>query len=163
MPFNNVQQEIQDVLTVHTVRAQSRHIDLNLQINASSPFLVHMDLMRFKQVFNNLLDNAIKYSPDHGAIVIRVDALDSSKQIKVSVSDKGIGIPTDKHSEVFQKFWQNEDFVTRKYPGSGLGLALSKRLIELMGGQIGFTSAPKAGSTFFFTLPIGLIKNEVTV
>ena len=149
---------VEEVLKVHVARAQSRQIDLNLEFNATKPFLVHMDLMRFKQVINNLLDNAIKYSPDNGAVMIRVDALENSEQFKVSVSDRGIGIPADKHSEVFQKFWQNEDFVTRKYPGSGLGLALCKRLVELMGGQISFTSAPKAGSTFYFTLPIGLIK-----
>jgi two-component system, NarL family, sensor histidine kinase BarA len=154
----DLEREVKEVVKVHAERARTREIDLNLQFNLPSDAQVNLDLIRFKQVLNNLLDNAIKYSDDKGAIVIRVDELEGSDQIKVSVSDRGIGIPSEKHSEVFQKFWQNEDFVTRKYPGSGLGLALCKRLIELMGGQIGFTSAPKAGSTFYFSLPIGNIK-----
>lgn len=148
--------EIKNVMEVHSARAQSRSIRMDLEINSASPLLVNIDPIRFKQIINNLIDNAIKYSPDSGAIMIRVDSLYSKQQFKVSVSDKGIGIPQDKHSEVFQKFWQNEDFVTRKYPGSGLGLALCKKLVELMGGQIGFTSAPRAGSTFYFTLPVGV-------
>lgn len=152
--------EVNEVVKVHAARARSREIDLILQFNTPSVHQVNLDPIRFKQVLNNLLDNAIKYSQDKGAIVIRVDELNGSDQFKVSVSDRGIGIPQEKHSEVFQKFWQNEDFVTRKYPGSGLGLALCKRLVELMGGQIGFTSAPKAGSTFFFSLPVGQIKKD---
>ncbi len=152
--------EVGEVLKVHAARARSREIDLHLEIDQGADWQVNLDGLRFKQVLNNLLDNAIKYSQDKSEIKIRVTALDASQQVKVSVSDRGIGIPPSKHAEVFQKFWQNEDFVTRKYPGSGLGLALCKRLVELMGGQIGFTSAPKAGSTFFFTLPIGLIKKE---
>jgi two-component system, NarL family, sensor histidine kinase BarA len=151
---------VDEVLKVHTARAQSREIDLSLQVNVPAGFQVNLDPIRFKQVLNNLLDNAIKYSQDKGAIMVRVDELLGAEQFKVSVSDRGIGIPQDKHAEVFQKFWQNEDFVTRKYPGSGLGLALCKRLVELMGGQIGFTSAPKAGSTFFFTLPVGPLKKD---
>lgn len=151
---------VNEVVNVHAARAGSREIDLNLHVNTPNLFQVNMDPIRFKQVLNNLLDNAIKYSQDKSAIVIRIDELLASEQIKVSVSDHGIGIPHEKHSEVFQKFWQNEDFVTRKYPGSGLGLALCKRLVELMGGQIGFTSVPKAGSNFFFTLPIGHIKKD---
>lgn len=156
----NLTHEVNEVVTVHRARARSREIDLNVEFNIAEKCQVNMDLIRFKQVLNNLLDNAIKYSDDNGSIMIRVDELPGAEQVKISVSDRGIGIPHDKHAEVFQKFWQNEDFVTRKYPGSGLGLALCKRLVELMGGQIGFTSASKAGSTFFFTLPIGLIKKD---
>ena len=119
--------------------------------------MVEADAGQVAQVLRNLIDNAIKFSSDKSTIKVRADYLSSANQIKVSVRDYGIGIPQDKHAEVFQKFWQNEDFVTRQNPGSGLGLALSKRLVELMGGQIGFTSSPNAGSTFFFTLPVGHI------
>lgn len=149
--------EVEEVIRVHGARTASRQIELRLECDEHLPAMVNLDAMRFKQVLNNLIDNAIKFSADKSTIKIRVDCLASVDQIKVSVRDHGIGIPPEKHAEVFQKFWQNEDFVTRKYPGSGLGLALSKRLVELMGGQIGFSSSPHAGSTFFFTLPVGHI------
>ncbi len=150
-------QAVQEVIKVHGARTSSRQIELALQCDEQLPALVNLDQLRFKQVLNNLIDNAIKFSADKSVIRVRIDHLQGLGQIKLSVRDQGIGIPPEKHGEVFQKFWQNEDFVTRKYPGSGLGLALSKRLVELMHGQIGFTSSPNAGSTFFFTLPIGHI------
>ncbi len=158
--FLNLRDEVEGVMNVHAARAATRKIDLHLAWDPRLPVQGWLDPLRFKQVVNNLLDNAIKYSANDSEIKVRVDSLEAEGQVKVSVQDHGTGIPADKHSEVFQKFWQNEDFVTRQHPGSGLGLALCKRLVELMGGQIGFTSAPRAGSTFFFTLPLGQGQGE---
>ena len=154
-------QEIEEVIKIHKGRIQSRHIQLKLEFRCEQIMQVNIDLFRFKQILNNLLDNAIKYSKDYGEITIEVDEIITSNEIKFAVRDNGIGIPIEMHSEVFQKFWQNEDFVTRKYPGSGLGLAICKRLVELMDGQIGFSSKPEFGSTFYFILPKGIISETI--
>jgi CheY-like chemotaxis protein/HPt (histidine-containing phosphotransfer) domain-containing protein len=107
-----------------------------------------------KQVLLNLAGNALKFT-EKGQIAIRCEAVftdDHHTQIKFMVKDTGIGIPTEKQSTIFNEFVQADDSTTRKYGGTGLGITISKQLVELMGGILSVASTPGQGSTFWFNL-----------
>jgi two-component system, NarL family, sensor histidine kinase BarA len=158
-PFD-LHAETVSVLMLHQPALESKEIALDMQFSPEGALPVVMDRMRFRQVLGNLIDNATKYSFNHGQIHVQVVADLAQDMVRVSVEDEGIGIPAEHHASVFDKFWRNEDFATRNYPGSGLGLALCQRLVELMGGTIGFTSEPDKGSTFFFNIPMSTALNH---
>ena len=113
---------------------------------------VHLDPMRLKQVLYNYLSNAIKFTPEGGRVALRVRP-DGKKRFRIEVEDTGIGIrPEDEH-RLFIEFQQLDASTAKKFPGSGLGLALTKRLVEAQGGTVGVRSVFGSGSTFFATLP----------
>ena len=99
----------------------------------------------------NLVSNAIKFTPEEGAVDVTVKR--RRQVVQVSVRDTGIGIPPDQHERIFMEFTQVEDGRNRRHDGTGLGLPLSRRLVELMGGRIWVQSEPGGGSEFSFTLP----------
>jgi signal transduction histidine kinase len=109
------------------------------------------DRERLLQVMTNLLSNAAKYSPAGDVIVIAASI--ENAMLRVSVADRGPGIPLEFRSRIFGKFAQADGSNTRRQEGTGLGLAISKSIIEKMHGQIGYTSEPGKGATFFFDLP----------
>ncbi|MEW6292923.1 MAG: ATP-binding protein [Pseudomonadota bacterium] len=112
------------------------------------------DPMRLGQILLNLAGNAVKFT-ERGRITLRVRPVAESPvaiQVRFEVSDTGIGIAPETLDRLFNYFEQADNSMTRKYGGTGLGLAISKRLVELMGGEIGATSAPGTGSTFWFTV-----------
>jgi signal transduction histidine kinase len=114
---------------------------------------VLVDRGRVRQVLLNLLSNAIKFTPDGGRIRVQAAAANGGAAARVAVIDTGIGIAPDDQAKLFQEFVQLDASASRKYEGTGLGLALSRRLIELHGGAIGVESEMGKGSTFWFTLP----------
>jgi|GEM_PF-887770 len=138
-------------LADHLVQAKEAGLRLQAQIEPELPPVLG-DAVRLTQVFNNLLDNAIKFSPRGGEIRLRVRRL--GEVLQVSVSDQGIGIPADKLDKIFDRFYQVDGSSTRRYGGMGLGLAISKRIIEAHGGRIWAESQLGQGATFYFTLPI---------
>lgn len=110
------------------------------------------DERRLTQVFNNLLSNAIKYSPDGG--VIRIVGETVQEKVKVTVADQGIGIPESEHQRIFQQFSRVDNALSRRTEGTGLGLFLTKAIVEAHNGSIWFTSTPEQpGTTFTFTIP----------
>jgi signal transduction histidine kinase len=115
---------------------------------------VQADQGRVRQVLLNLLSNAVKFTPDGGRITVAAAVNGGNgSAVRIAVTDSGIGIAAEDQPKLFQEFSQLDASASRKYEGTGLGLALSRRLIELHGGTIGVESAIGKGSTFWFTLP----------
>ena len=111
-----------------------------------------LDLRKFKQVLYNLLSNAIKFSHDAGEVKLII-GLDAKQQLQVAVQDSGIGIKSDDLPRIFREFEQLDAGAARRFPGTGLGLALTKRLIELHNGSITVESEFGMGSTFTVKMP----------
>jgi len=115
------------------------------------------DPVKFKQILYNLLSNAIKFTPENGKITVHTTSLRKEKDcIEVKVTDTGIGIAPEDYPKIFVEFSQVDSSHSRKYEGTGLGLALTKKLVEMHGGKIGFESKVGVGSTFYFTLPVNI-------
>ncbi len=125
--------------------------------NADQDYMIFSDEMRIKQVLINFIGNALKFT-NSGYIEIGVKLENSSVQFHVK--DTGIGIPPEFHRKIFDRFRQVETAQTRKYGGNGLGLAITKNLVELLGGKIWVESKPGSGSTFFFALPASCLVSK---
>jgi hypothetical protein len=144
--------------------AQSKGLQLNVEIRKNTPNAFYTDQQRIQQVLKNLLSNAFKFTHE-GGVTLRIESttsgwrhgirqLDSADQvIALSVIDTGIGIPADKHRIIFEAFQQADGTITRKYGGTGLGLSISREIASLLGGEIKVTSTPDKGSTFTLYLP----------
>ena len=139
--------------------AAARGLDVAREVDPGLPPWLRGDPLRLNQVLDNLLSNAVKFS-EQGCITLRARRIDGSGAavtVRFEVEDQGIGITPELQAGLFQLFTQGDSSSTRRYGGTGLGLALCRRLVTLMGGEIGVTSLPGQGSTFWFTLrfPVG--------
>ncbi len=140
---------------VGSVQAQAQQRRHALVVEPSEEGLrVLADRGRVRQVLLNLLSNAIKFTPDGGRISVTAVPTNGGAAARVAVTDSGIGIAPEDQEKLFQEFVQLDASASRRYEGTGLGLALSRRLIELHGGAIGVESELGKGSTFWFTLPL---------
>jgi signal transduction histidine kinase len=106
-----------------------------------------------RRVLDNLIGNAVKFTPPQGTISVSVKQLPKD-QVLLEVSDTGIGIPPDQRDRIFERFYQVDGSTKRRYPGTGLGLALVKEIIETYGGEVRVESEVGEGSTFAITLPV---------
>jgi CheY-like chemotaxis protein/HPt (histidine-containing phosphotransfer) domain-containing protein len=140
------------------LRAQTKSLELACHITADVPDAVIGDPSRLRQVVMNLVGNAIKFT-EKGEVVVRVakeSIWEGGCELHFSVQDTGIGIPREKQTTVFEAFTQADGSTTRKYGGTGLGLTISSKLVEMMGGRLWVDSQPGVGSTFHFLLRLGL-------
>jgi signal transduction histidine kinase len=137
-----------------SVQAQAQQRRHALVVEPAEGLRVVADRGRVRQVLLNLLSNAIKFTPDGGRITVVAAPVNGGAAARIAVTDSGIGIAPDDQAKLFQEFVQLDASASRKYEGTGLGLALSRRLIELHGGAIGVESEIGKGSTFWFTLPM---------
>ncbi|MCL2210891.1 MAG: response regulator [Treponema sp.] len=146
---------LQRIVNVVNFRIDEKELKLTVHIDRSIPCEIIGDDHRLAQVITNLLGNAIKFTPEHGSIHLDarlIEENDGVCTIQFSVSDTGIGMTTEQQKRIFSSFEQAESSTTRKYGGTGLGLPISKSIVELMGGKIWVVSEFKKGSTFFFTV-----------
>jgi PAS domain S-box-containing protein len=140
-------------LTMLREKAMKHSIDLECSVEPEADIEIVSDERKIKQVVFNLLSNAVKFTPDGGKV--RVDARRMKEGlIEISVSDTGIGIKKEDLGRLFKEFTQLDSPLQKRYEGTGLGLALSKRLIEMLGGSIGVSSEEGKGSTFSIALPL---------
>jgi signal transduction histidine kinase len=147
----DVPSALSNAMTLVRERAQRHGITLGLEVDAAVGEM-RADERKFKQILLNLLTNAVKFTPDGGRIEVR--ARRDADSIVVAVHDTGIGIAVEDQGAVFEEFRQVGRDYTNKQEGTGLGLALTRKFVELHGGRIWLESEPGKGSTFTFTLPV---------
>jgi signal transduction histidine kinase len=141
---------IESAFSMSSSAASAKGLDLACSIDENIPAIVIGDPKRLGQILKNLLENAIKFT-ERGRVAIHVSSY-TNDFVQFTVKDTGIGIPIDRRDCLFKPLSQVDDSLTRKYHGVGLGLATSRRLVELMGGQIWAESCEGDGSTFHFTI-----------
>lgn len=170
----DLKETIESAMEIMAVSAREKGVEISAHVHQDAPTYLIGDPSRLRQILLNLIGNAIKFTPkekknsltgqaEKGEIVVNVEKhVESSDMgtLLFSVSDTGIGIPEDKHKQIFERFQQADSSTTRQFGGTGLGLAISKLLVELMGGRIWVKSEVNKGSTFFFTAKFGLRKES---
>ncbi|HTC36480.1 MAG TPA: ATP-binding protein [Bryobacteraceae bacterium] len=140
-----------------SIRAQQKGLDFSLQVDPQVVDLVAGDPVRLRQIIVNLVGNAIKFTSTGGVTISvrREPHSGEGSMVRFTVKDSGIGIPAERQKEIFSSFTQGDNSTTRKYGGTGLGLTISYRLTEMLGGRIWVESEPGKGSAFHFTARFG--------
>ena len=147
---------VNQVIDLLSLRATQKKLEFACLVRENVPMSLRGDPGRLRQVLINLCNNAIKFT-DQGEVVLRVEVVgdaDPWVKLRFSVTDTGIGIPSDRKDRLFKSFSQVDNSRTRRYGGTGLGLVISKRLIDLMNGEIGVESEEGKGSEFWFTVAL---------
>jgi signal transduction histidine kinase len=146
----DVAMAVDNAVTLVRDRAARHDLTLAVEVEPNLPLVVG-DERKIKQILLNLFSNAVKFTPDGGRIEVRAGRTDAG--VEIAVTDTGVGIAPEDHAAIFEEFRQVGNDYVRKREGTGLGLALTRRFVELHGGRIRVESEPGKGSTFTFTLP----------
>jgi signal transduction histidine kinase/CheY-like chemotaxis protein len=153
--FNPIE-EFESAVEVYGVRASEKHIDLACYVDPSLERPLKGDPTKIKEVVINLLSNAVKFTNSGGSIGVDIRRVEcetlNRTRVRFQVKDNGIGVTSEQKSRIFEAFSQADTSITRKYGGTGLGLTISSRFVELMGSKLDIESEPGNGTTFFFTL-----------
>ncbi len=152
----DIRANVDDVASIMAFQAAAKGLELVVNVRPEVPERVIGDPQRIRQCLLNLVGNAIKFT-EKGEVVIEVCALgcqNGRTLVHFEVRDTGIGIPKSALDKLFQPFTQADSSTTRRFGGTGLGLSIVRKLVEMMGGQVGAQSEPDKGSTFWFTLPL---------
>jgi PAS domain S-box-containing protein len=162
MSMETVDFHLEDVLEhladLSVIKAQDKGLELLFDLSTDVPTALQGDPLRLGQVVINLVNNAIKFT-DEGEVTVRVRNMGETSEgvrLRFEIQDTGIGLTEAQRNKLFSAFAQADSSTSRKYGGTGLGLTISKKLVELMQGDIGVDSVPGKGSTFFFTATFGV-------
>ncbi|HEX7070839.1 MAG TPA: PAS domain S-box protein, partial [Rhodothermales bacterium] len=161
-PFDPVRLQ-EDVAELFAPRAESKGLQIACFTAPDVPRRVAGDEHRIRQILNNLVNNAVKFT-EKGEVLIRMSAEDAGVArtvLQIEVSDSGIGIDPDVQRRLFEAFSQADNSMSRRYGGTGLGLTISKQLVDMMGGSIAIDSTPGEGSTFRVRIPVDRIPVDV--
>lgn len=150
----NILDIVEPLVESYKAEAERKGIKLNLETTKKRNLNVAADIEKITLVAQNLLENALKYTPKGGKIIFFVKHKVKANKIEVSVKDSGVGVPKDQQARLFTKFFRAANVMRMETEGSGLGLFICKNIIESHGGEIWFDSEENKGSTFYFTLPI---------
>jgi signal transduction histidine kinase len=157
-PMISAAEQLNETINSLRPRADERQQNIQTQVPDNLP-QIYADPVRVVQILTNLLSNAIKYTPEKGNISISIAR--QGDFVRYEVTDDGIGISPEDQLNLFSQFFRSEDPAVREQTGWGLGLSVTRLLVESMGGKIGFESALRKGSTFWFTLPTEAPLSEV--
>jgi len=141
---------IQTAVSGHRIVAEKKGLAIVAEL-PPHPGFVLMDTGRINQVLDNLIANAMKFSPNGGVINVSMEDLDD--EIRVKISDQGVGMQKEKQSRIFDRFYQIDGSSRRRFGGTGIGLAIVKRIVDAHRGEIWVESELNLGSSFYFTLP----------
>lgn len=147
----SLKQITEEVMSLASMMSKKKNLHLEYKIDPEVPEIIMSDVTRLKQILYNLVGNAVKFT-DYGEVSVLCQ-VSSQNSLEMIIRDTGIGIPSDVQNNIFKPFTQADSSTTRKYGGSGLGLAISYRLVELMGGEIWFTSVEGQGTEFHVSIP----------
>ena len=157
-------EEFSSAVEIYAVRAAEKHINLGCYIDPSLSRALLGDPTKLKEVVVNLLSNAVKFTDEKGAINVDIRQVpaDSEDKVKIvfQVQDSGIGVTKEQRDGIFQAFTQADTSITRKFGGTGLGLTISAKFVELMGGVLDLESKPGHGTTFFFSLEFDISQKD---
>lgn len=156
IPFN-IMEKFESSIESYTIKATQKNIELGLFIDPELPTEIIGDPTKISQILLNLLSNAIKFTPNDGKINITIEKISETTReitIRFSVKDSGIGIDDDKKDKIFDAFSQADASTNRRFGGTGLGLTISSKFVELMNGKLNIKSQKDIGSTFFFNLTL---------
>jgi two-component system sensor histidine kinase VicK len=149
--MTNLKELVDEVLMLVKTQADAKKRNILEKIGDDLP-QISIDPLLVRQVYLNLITNAVKYTPEGGNIEISLHANDS--EIISEIKDSGFGIPEKEKERVFDRFFRAANAVSREIKGNGLGLYLTKAVVEISGGKIWFDTAEDRGTTFYFTLPL---------
>ena len=154
----SLRESLTQTMKALTLRAQQKGLGLHLRVDPQVVDLVAGDPVRLRQIIVNLVGNAVKFTSAGGVTLsVHRESHDGEHMmVRFTVTDTGIGIPAERQKEIFSPFTQADNSTTRKYGGTGLGLTISRRLTELLGGRIWVDSEPGKGSSFHFTARLGI-------
>jgi two-component system sensor histidine kinase/response regulator len=161
----DVRDTVEDVARLLAIQAHAKGLEVIALLDPSLPDLVRGDAGRLRQVLLNLGGNAVKFT-QQGEVAIECKVVEKDVQgitIRCEVRDTGMGIPASRLDALFKPFTQVDSSTTRRFGGTGLGLSIVRRLVDLMGGEVGVSSAPGAGSTFWFTARLGVALDTTRV
>ena len=162
----NLFKEMEAAVSTFSSISKTKQINYYVYIDTSIPKILTCDAQRIKQVLNNLISNAIKFTPNDGEVTVEIvlkSIINNKAKIHFSVQDSGIGIEKKKQKTVFQAFSQADDSISREFGGTGLGLAISNQYVKMMNSEIQLKSQKGEGSQFYFDLELDIVDNSISI